>query len=211
MWSVESGSSGYGTQPAGAMQLSQTSSCYRKAAYVRTCSPPPGTRCCARLACRLLSSRHPHQWRLDCRPHCRLAYHVCRCLLRPNWARPPRNRRRLPRPPPHPCHHLHRWRHRAHRPQTIDRPRPHTQNARCQWLPRRESARGRLPPRREAGACTTQSTGRRRRTSQDRVAPRGMHRRECLVNEKCTVASASSGPSPAGRRRDEVEPLTVER
>ena len=152
VWSVESGSSGYGTRPAAATQLSQTSSCYRKAAYVRTCSPPPGTRCRARLACRLLSSRHPHQWRLDCRPHCRLAYRVCRCLLRPNWARLPRSRRRPPRPPPRPCHHLHRWRHRAHRPHTIDRPRPHTRNARCQWLPRWESARGRLPPRREAGA-----------------------------------------------------------
>ena len=139
VWSVASGSSGYGTQPAAATQLSQTSSCYRKAAYVRTCSPPPGTRCRARLACRLLSSRHPHQWRLDCRPHCRLAYRVCRCLLRPNWARLPRSRRRPPRPPPRPCHHLHR-------------PRPDTRNVRCRWLPRWESARGRLLPRREAGA-----------------------------------------------------------
>jgi hypothetical protein len=152
MWSVESGSSGYGIRPAAALQLSQMSSCYRKAVFVRTCSPPPGTRYRARLACLQASSRRPHQWCLDRRRHSRLAYHVCRCRRRLNWARPPRNRRRLPRPPPRPCHHLLRWRRRAHHTQTgLDRPRPRTQHARCQRPPRRGSARGRLLPRREAG------------------------------------------------------------
>ena len=109
------------------------------------------------------------------------------------------------RPPPVQCCREHLWQPKRLRA------------ARRRWMrrspsqPQPATTAASSPPSSSPHAPRAPRGGKLGRVQHRARAAAGGPARTAWPHEACTVASASSGPSPAGRRRDEVEPLTVER